>query len=116
MSTQDIWLKIKALEGKTITTVRGEKFRITSVSDDRVYYDPVRTQRPRSHWNYISIIAQIVRAIQNSTDKPRQVQDIDGVCQELGIKGQEQTYSYIFAILCAVNVLQHATAGELSDR
>ena len=116
MSTQDIWLQIKALEGKTITTLRGEKFRVTSVDDERIYYDPVKTQHPGSHWNDISIIAQILRAIRSSRDKPRQVKDIDALCQELRVKGQEQTYSYIFAILCAVNVLQHATAGKLSDR
>lgn len=117
MSTEVIWSKVKKLEGKDVTTIQGKKFHIYRVTDSDVYYDPLSTKSPGTHWSYRSTITELAKAIPTMKNRPRvwRLSNISELCEELSIKGEEQTPSYILSILSAIGVIQHATAGRVTD-
>lgn len=124
MNPEDFWSKIKKLEGKRITTISGKIFYIYKVTDDRVYFDPEETKNPGSHYLYKKLIVGLSVEITNKISEPDRrwrINNLKEVCENERIskdvrndlRKENQNYSYIMPILCAIGVLQHETAGKV---
>lgn len=117
MSIESIPNRIRKLNGKHVTTMSGTtQFHIYEVNDTQVKYDPEKTKSPGAHWSYMTTFTRISDLIQHKGRRAQSPADIQILYDELGISSAEgQTTSYVFGILCAIDVIHHDKAGNPSD-
>ena len=85
MNSAALWRKVKQLDGKYVTMVRGAKIHVYKVTDEKVFYDPVNGQSPGSHWAARSVIVQLSGEILSGKHRrPDTPSSIEGLCEELG--------------------------------
>ena len=84
MDSEIIRRKVKQLEGKHITTIRGAVFHVYRVDDNAIFYDPLSTRSPGTHWTFRSTIMRLSDEIQTGRRSPPEVlADIEALCEEL---------------------------------
>ena len=116
MSSEMLWQKVEQLEGKYVTLIRGAKIHVYRVTDKDVSYDPVNGKSPGTHSAERSVIVQLANEILSRKRKPPEgVAGIEELCEDLGIKHYQFVYSHLFAILCAIDVIRHRTAGRVTN-
>ncbi|MEZ4662374.1 MAG: effector-associated domain EAD1-containing protein [Caldilineaceae bacterium] len=106
MPPSNIWNMVRDLQGQTIETKRGAKFRITKVTDDAVYYDPENTNHAGSHSSSRSAIEHVANR-HNEIGQKAPIKDVEKV-----LKGTEyetiemMCHSYIYGILKKIGAVR----------
>lgn len=102
--TENIWVSVRALEGKTIKTKNNFNVEILEVTDDKVQYDPARTKAKGSHSSKRGAIEYVARHHGAEKWTVKSVGEaLKGTEYE---SGEQKCHSYIYAILHAVGVIE----------
>ncbi len=88
----DIWNQVKALEGQTLRTIRGNPFTVDGVAENTVTVTPASTGNPRSVRR--SVIEEAwTKQLSNNDLRPSELRDT--------VASDDQNLSYVAAILKA---------------